>query len=131
MLFRCFSLYFSACIFSACNFTIIRKWPLLDIVKPKYTNPCSKDLAGKVEIRPEFELGRVPNEPFPEGYTSPNVGVVGIHESVLSSACIGETNTCRVLQKELLMSTVQPLYLLRRVMTEAQGFWSYFQGFWK
>ena len=80
MLSRCFSLYFSACIFSACNFTIIRKWPLLDMVKPKSTNPYSKDLAGKVEIRPEFELGRVPNEPFPEGYTSPKVGGIGVHE---------------------------------------------------
>ena len=62
------------------NFTIIRKWPVLDVVVPKCTNLCSKDLAGKVEVRPEFELGRVPNEPLIEGYTSPNVGGVGIHE---------------------------------------------------
>ena len=52
----------------------------LDMVKPKYTNPCSNNLAGKVEVGPEFELRRVPNEPFPQGYTSPNVGGIGIHE---------------------------------------------------
>ena len=38
----------------------------LDMVMLNYTNPCIKELAGKVEVKPDFELSMVPNAPFSE-----------------------------------------------------------------
>ena len=52
----------------------------LDMILPKKTNPYIKELAGKVEVKPDFVLSMVQNAPFSEGYTSPYIDGIGIHE---------------------------------------------------
>ena len=81
MIFRVFSLYFSARISRIQdNEEMPTKMAKLDMVMPKNTNPYIKELAGKVEVKPDFELSMVPNAPFSEAYTSPYIDGIGIHE---------------------------------------------------